>query len=98
MCWLMNGLAQLQDEGFGNICVPREEIPTPGVMAVRDLLCAGSLVGFLLCLLPGNPKFPKSDIFELFCCKVIRKLKLDNPEWSFPVLFLHPNVPRNSQV
>lgn len=94
----MNGLAQLQDEGFGNICVPREEIPTPGVMAVRDLLCAGSLVGFLLCLLPGNPKFLKSDIFELFCCKVIRKLKLDNPEWSFPVLFLHPNVPRNSQV
>lgn len=67
VCWLVNDLAQLQDEGFGNICVAREEIPTPGAMSVRDLLCAGSLVGFLLFLYPESPEnSPNLIILQLF--------------------------------
>lgn len=103
MCWLVNDLAQLKDEGFGNICVPREEIPSPRAMTVRVLLCAGSLVAFLLCLCPGSPE--NSSHLILLNSSVanggIPKFKWNNPEQSFPqfslFLFLHSNIPGDSQ-
>lgn len=84
-----------------------KKFPPPWVMSVRDPLCEGSLMSFLLCLCSGSPEnAPNLLVFNSSVANgVIPKsqvgFKWNNPEGSFPVLPFcppTPHIPGNSHV